>query len=54
MHVVVERPAITVGHETGEARIAKSAARISPESKPDGWTMAEVDQESQHIYVTTL
>src|SRR5262245_33885089 len=54
VHVVIERAAIGIGHETRELRIAETAARISPKSKPDGRTMTEIQQKTQHITVTTL
>jgi hypothetical protein len=49
VHVVVQRPSIAVRHETREARVAKTAPRVSPKSKPDGRTVAEIHQKAEHI-----
>src|SRR5688500_8437412 len=54
VHVMIQRPPVTVGHEAREAWIAKPPSRIPPKSKPDGRTMAEIQQEAEHISVTTV
>jgi hypothetical protein len=41
--VCVELRAVVLPHETGELRVAKTSARISPEAETEAGTMAEVE-----------
>jgi hypothetical protein len=54
MHIMIERFPICIGHETGKAWIPKTPSMVSPKSKPDGRTAAEVHQKAEHIFVTTV
>jgi len=51
MDIGVEFPAIALGHEAHELRIAKTAPRIAAQSEPDGGAMANVEQGAEHSVI---
>src|SRR5258705_10348263 len=54
VHIGIHSLLITLRHETGESRITKTSPRITPQSKSDGRTTAEIKKDAQHSYLSAV